>query len=374
MVTRRDVGHGVAAAVAALGAMAATAAAGVLLLDAGRFGGFGRVTAAVVAMAVGGSAEFGAVPASGPPVSMRGSVDVMPLGVALAGAVVLGWLLLRHRDGLLVRGAAAAVAFPVGAVAVAMAARGEVTPPGGGVAGGISGVCGLPAIGPLGRGRSVDALSVGYSVPVWPVLAGAVVGVLAVVGVCWLVVRFRIAARGALWTVGGLVAACLLAGWALGGPAVAGGVLLLLPHIVFGVLSLGLGVPWTVSSEGALACVLDGVAPPSPGGPLTWVAAVLLLLLGVLTVRGGRPLHRAAWLGAAVGAVLGGLALLSRVSVRLGIGAFGFSVPVLDAGLVANPLAALALGGAGGTAAGLLAGGLLRLASVSWPAWRDRAR
>ncbi|WP_245982437.1 hypothetical protein [Lentzea flaviverrucosa] len=373
-MTKRDVGHGVTAAVAALGAMAATAAAGVLLLDAGRFGGFGRVTAAMVAVAVGGSAEFGAVPAGGTPVAVSGSVDVMPLGVALAGAVALGWLLLRHRDGLLVRGAAAAVAFPAGAMAVAMAARGEVIPPGAAAAGGISGVCGLPAIGPLGRGRSVDALSVGVSVPVWPVLAGAVVGVLAVVGVCRLVVRFQIAAHRALWTVGGLVAACLLVAWALGGPAVAGGVLLLLPHIVFGVLSLGLGVPWTVSSEGALACVLDGVAPPSPGGPLTWVAAALLLVLGALTVRGGRPLHRAAWLGAVVGVVLGGLALLSRVSVRLGIGAFGFSVPVLDAGVAANPLAALALGGAGAAAAGLLAGGLLRLASVSWPAWRDRAR
>ena len=167
---------------------------------------------------------------------------------------------------------------------------------------------------------------------------------------------------------------CLLAAWAFGGPAVAGGVLLFLPLLVFGVFSLGLGVPWTVSSDGALACVLDGVAPPSPGGPLTWVAAVVLLAVGVLAGRGGRLLHRAAWLGAVVGVTLGGLALVSRVSVRLGIGAFGFSVPVLDAGLTANAPAALALGSAGGAAAGLLAGGLLRLASVSWPAWRDRAR
>src|SRR5687767_1243542 len=110
MVARRHVWQGVTAAVAALTAMAATAAAGLLLLDAGRFGGFGRLTAAAVAMAVGGSAEFGAAPAGGTPVAVRGSIDLMPLGVALTGAVVLGCLLLRHRDGLLVRGAAAAVA------------------------------------------------------------------------------------------------------------------------------------------------------------------------------------------------------------------------------------------------------------------------
>ncbi|MCX2946923.1 streptophobe family protein [Lentzea sp. NEAU-D7] len=374
MAARRDVWRGVTAAAAALTAMGATAAAGLLLLDAGRFGGFGRLTAAVVAMAVGGSAEFGAVPSGGTPISVRGSVGVMPLGVALAGAVVLGWLLLRRWDGLLVRGAAAAVAFPAGAVAVALLARGDVRPPGGTAAGGISGVCGLPAIGPLGRGRSLDALGVGFTVPVWPVLAGAVAWVLVVGGVCWLVARFRFAVRGALWVAGGLAAACLLVAWAWGGPAAAGGVLFFLPHLVSGVLTLGLGVPWTVSADGALACVLDGAAPPAPGGPLTWVAAAVLLALGALAGRGGDPLRRAAWLGAAVGVALGGLALLSQVSVRLGIGAFGLSVPVLDAGLAANPLAALAFGSAGGAAAGLLAGGLLRLASVSWPAWRDRAR
>lgn len=400
MATRRDVWRGVVAAAAALGAMAGTAAAGLLLLDADRFGGVGRLTAAVVAMAVGGAiefgaiefgavefgaAEFGAVPAGDAPFSVRGGVGVVPSGVALVGAVVLGWLLLRHRDGLLVRGAVAAVAFPAGAVAVGASARGAVTPPGGAAVGGMSGACGLPAVGPLGRGGAVDAFDVAFSVPVGSVLMGAAGGVLAVVGVCWLVARFRIAVRGALWTAGGLAAACLLVAWALGGPVVAGGVLLLLPLIVFGVLSLGLGVPWTVGSDGALACVLDGVAPPAPGGPLTWAAVAVLLTLGVAAAlaggRGGGPLRRAARLGAVVGAVagvaLGVLALLSRASVRLDVDAFGFSFPVLDAWSAANPLAAVGLGGAAGAAAGLAGGllveGALRLASLWWPVWKDRA-
>ncbi|SES07000.1 hypothetical protein SAMN05216188_12120 [Lentzea xinjiangensis] len=392
MTTRRDVWRGVAAAAAALVAMAATAAVALLLLDAGRFGDPGRLTAGVVALAVGGSAEFGAVPSGEVPLAVRGGVDVVPAGVVLVGAVVLGWLLLRHRDGLLVRGAAAAVAFPAGAVAVAMAARGTVTAkgmtpsPSGGAAGGMSGVCGLPAVGPLRRGVSLDAFSVGFSVPVGPVAAGAIGWVLAVVGVCWLISWFQVALRGALWVIGGLTAACLLAAWALGGPVVAGGVLLLLPLLVFGVLSLGLGVPWTVQADGVLACALGGAAPPAPGGPLTWVAVAVLLVLGILAALaggrgGGTPLRRALRNGAVLGAVagvgLGALAWLSQVSVQIGVGAFGFSLPVLDAWAGANPLAVVALGSVGGAAAGLagslLVDGALRLASVSLPAWKNRA-
>ena len=385
MAALREVCRGVAAAVAALAAMAGVAATGLFLLDADRVGGFGGLTAAVVAMSVGGSAEFSAVPAGDLPFAVRGGVTVMPSGISLAGAVVLGWLLLRRRDGLPVRGAAAAVAFPAGLAAVAWSARGAVTLPGGATGGGSgASVCGVPATGPFGRGGSVDALGAGFSVPVWPVLAGSVVWVLAVVGVCGLVARFRPAVRGVLWAAAGLTVACLLVSWVFAGAAAAGGVLLVLPLVVFGALSLGLGVPWTLNSDGALSCVLDAVGPPAPGGPLTWVAVVLLLGLGTVVARAGRrdggPLRRAArlagWLAPAVGAALGLTALLSRVSVELGIGAFGFSLPLLDAGLAADPLVALGLGTAGGAAAGfagsLLVDGSLRLASVSWPAWKDR--
>lgn len=385
MVALREVCRGVVAAVVALAAMAGVAAAGLFLLDADRIGAFGGLTAAVVSLAAGGSAEFGAVPSGDLPFAVRGGVTVVPLGVSLVGAVVLGWLLLRGRDGLLGRGAAAVVAFPAGLAAVAWSARGTVTLPGGATGGGSgASACGVPAAGPFGRGGSVDALGAGFAVPVWSAAAGAVGWVLAVVGVCWLVTRFRVRVRGVVWTAVALTVACLLVASVSGGAAATGAVLLGLPVVVFGAVSLGLGVPWTLTSDGALSCVLDAVAPPAPGGPLTWVAAVVLLVLGVVVARSvgpdGGPLRRAARastrLAPAVGAALAGSALLSRVSVELGIGAFGFTLPVLDARLAADPPAALGLGLVAGAAAGfagsLLVDGSLRLASVSWPAWRDR--
>ncbi|MGW6443247.1 streptophobe family protein [Lentzea sp. NPDC055074] len=376
MAVRRDVWRGVTAAVTSLAAMAGVAAAGLLLLDAGRVGGLGRLTAAIVAMAVGGSAEFGAAPGDAR-FTVRGDVEVVPSGVALAGAVVLGWLLLRHRDGLLVRGAAAATTFTAGVVAIAWTARGTVTPPRG-AAGGLSGTCGLPAASPLGRVGAVDSLGLGFSVPVGPVVAGALCWALAVVGVCWLVARFEVSLRAPLWTVGALVGASLLLAWVLGDPAVAGGMLLLLPSVVVGVVSFGLGVPWTVESSGVLACALDGVAPPSPGGSLTWVALAVLLALGVVTgLAGGlgdRPLLRAACGGAVLGVSLGVLAWMSRLVARLGVEAFAFSVPVLEVRVAASPVGAVLAGGAAGVAGGLLVAGVLRLTSVPWPAWRDRVR
>ncbi|MCC8246254.1 streptophobe family protein [Saccharothrix luteola] len=359
MVTPREVCRGVVASVAALAAMVGVAAAGLLLLDADRIGGFGGLTAAVVALAVGGSVEFSA--AADLPFAVRGGVTVAPLGVSLVGAVVLAWLLLRRRDGLLGRGAAAVVAFPAGVAAVAWAARGTVALPGGATGGGSgASACGVPAAGPFGRGGSVDALGAGFAVPVWPAVAGAVGWVLAVVGVCWLVTRFRVAVRGVVWTTIALTVVCLLVAWVFSGAAAAGAVLLGLPLVVFGALSLGLGVPWTVTSDGALSCVLDAVGPPTPGGPLTWVAVAVLLGLGALVARsGGRdggPLRRAArvsvWLAAVVGAALGGSAVLSRVTVELGVVAFGFTLPVLEARLAADPLVALGLGLAAGAAAG----------------------
>lgn len=373
MTNGRDVWRGVTAAVAALAASVGTAAAGLLLLDAGRVGDAGRMTAAVVALAFGGSAEVGAAPAEGVPVAVRGSLDVVPSGVALVGAVVLGWLLLRRRGGLFVRSAAAAVTFPAGAVVIALWARGRVTPPAG-TSGGGSGVCGLPSPRPLGRDLSVGAPGVDFSVPVWPVAIGAVLWVLAVTGVCWLVVRFRVVRLGPLWTTGGIVVGCVLLALMLGGPAVAGGVVLLFPLVVVAVVTPGLGVPWTVRTDGALACVLDGVAPPPAGGPLVWGAVVVVgVVVAVSAGRTARPWRRAALAGAGTGVVLGVLAWLSSVSVRLGVNAFGFSVPVLDVSVAVNPLAALAWGGVTGAAAVLLADGVLRLVSVGSPAWENRA-
>lgn len=353
----RDVGRGLAAAIAALLAMAGVALAGLLLLDAGRFAGPAALTATVVALAVGGSADVVAVPAGGLPVTVRGAIDVMPLGVSLAGAVVLGAVLLRHgRDGLPVRAAAAAVAVPAGMAVISLLAKGNLTLRS---SGGGGSACGAGA-----GSRFGGAIDAGFSVASVPAAVAAAVWALVVAGMCALAVRFPVVATGlrsAATVSGVLTVGCLIVAGVFGGAAAAGGVLLVLPQVVSGVLLLGLGVPWTVSSGGVLSCALDGVQPLSPGGPLTWVPVVALLACAVVVAtrtgrRLGGPLRRAAvlaaWFAVVTGAALAVVTLLSRVSVELGVTALGMSIPVLDARLAANPLLALAAGLASGALAG----------------------
>jgi hypothetical protein len=380
----RDVRRGLGAAAAALLVMAGVALAALLLLGAGRSGDLAALTATVVALAVGGSADVVAVPAGALPIAVRGAVDVMPLGVSLAGAVVLGALLLRHgRDGLAVRAVTAAVAVAAGLAAIAVPAQGNLALklPGGGSAG--ASACG-PGTGAASRfGGAVDA---GFSAAFVPTAAAAAGWALVVVGACALAVRFPVVVAGlraAVTVFGAITAGCLLVAGVFGGAAAAGGVLLALPQAVCGVLLLGLGVPWTVTSHGVLSCALDGVEPLSPGGPLTWVPIVALLACGIVVAarigrRPGGSLRRAgvlaAWFAVVTGGVLAVVTLLSRVSVELGVTAFGLSIPVLDARLAANPLLALAAGLAAGAVAGfagsLLVDGFHSSASVSSRAWK----
>ncbi|MEV6832327.1 hypothetical protein [Amycolatopsis sp. NPDC051102] len=396
----REAGRGLLAAAAAMGAMAVVALAALLLLGAGRVGGLGPLTAAVVALAVGGTAEFSVVPGAGSPaavtgggfpatsphgtahpaslfagglpttppafptgipsgrlpLSLHGTVDVMPLGVSLLGAAILGALLLRHgRAGLPVRAATAAVAFPAGLAATALAARGSVT---------LRLPAGLGPRLPL-RGALPNQLSATFGVPVAPTVAAAVIGVLAVAAGCWAVLRFPAFAaglRGALLAWGVLTVLGLLAAGTFGGAAAAGGVLLVLPQVVSAV---GLGMPVT--------------SPWAAWPSLTWLPVIVLLGCGIVVAvrtphRPGGPLRRAAVLAVrlalALGVVLAVMALLSRASIELGVAVFGFSLPVL----AANPWLALATGLAGGAAAGLtgslLVDGLRSRSSVSSRAWK----
>ncbi|MEV6639299.1 streptophobe family protein [Amycolatopsis sp. NPDC051371] len=349
----REVARGLAAAVAALFAMAGVAAAGLALLGTGGVG----LTAAVVASAVGGRVEVEAMPAGVLPVAVRGELHVIPLGLSLAGAMVLGWLLLRRRDdGLLVRGAAAAVAFPAALTAIALLAKGKPPLPEGIGGGCVSAGPRLPWSGHL------DA---GFSVAVGPAVLGGVVWALVVVGVCWLVARFPFVAKGfraARWPSAGLVVVCLAAAWTFGGAPAAGGVLLVLPQLVSGAVLLGLGVPWTVDTTGALSCVPD-IGHFTPG---LWVSGALLLGCGIAVAVRRRPLRRAAAAGAVVGGVSTVMTLLSHVSLDVAVTAFGFSVPVLDARLTANPLLALLAGALAGFAGCLLVDAI----SVSSRAWK----
>ncbi len=345
----REVARGLGAAVAALLAMAGVAAAGLAPLGAA------RLTPAVVALAVGGPVDIEAVPSGGLPVAVRGSLHGIPLGVSLAGAVVLGWL-LRRRDGeLLVRAAVAVPAFAAGLAGIAALATGKLPATTGGLRGCVSAARGTPVPG------RVDA---GFSVAVGPTVLGALILALTVVGGCGLMTRFPSAAAGfrvLRWPVAVLVVGCTAAAGAFGGAAAAGGVLLVLPQLVTGAVLLGLGVPWTV--DPALPCVPD-LGQFTPG---LWVSGALLLVsVTVLVVRRGRPLRRAAAVGAVAGGVAVVMTLLSRVSAEVSVAAFGFSVPVLDVRLTANPLLALAAGALAGFAGSLLAGAI----SVSSRAWK----
>lgn len=407
-VLARGAAEGAGAAVIALLAMAGTAAVGLSFLDAEGTGEFGAMTAAAVAMAAGGSAGLDADLAGQIPLAVHGGVDAMPTGVALVGAVVLGWLLLRRGgEGLLVRGAAATVAFAGGVAAAASLARGTVTlrPPDGTTGGAMARMTSGCATGagpgtggpsPGGElpfsGGAFDSFAVGFSVAAGPAVVGAVVGALAVLGVCALAVRFASVATSlsaVLWTLGGIAAVCLPVAAVLGGTEAAGGGLLFAPLAVFGTVLLGLGVPWTLSSEGALACGLDGAGPlPSSGGlplPLVGVSGLVLLAIGIVAAclsrgRPGGALWRSWGLALRLAPVVGAAAvltvLLSRFAFGLDAEAFGVPIALLDAELGANPWHALAVGIAGGAAAGfaasLLVDGMRRAASVSSSTWTNR--
>ncbi|RSM47389.1 hypothetical protein DMA12_09205 [Amycolatopsis balhimycina DSM 5908] len=364
----REAGRGLAAAAAALLAMVMVAAAGLALLGAGRTGGFGALTAAVVALAAGGTAEVGAAPAGGLPVVVRGDLHLLPLGVSLAGAAVLAGVLLRRREnGLLVRGAAAAAGLAMGLSAFAFAARGKLALPGSVTTAG----CVRNGVSPRLPGSG--GLDAGFSVAAGPAVAGAVAGTVVVVGTCLLGTRFPVVTsslRALRWPAAGLAVLCLAAAWIFGGAPAAAVVLLALPQLVCGAVTLGLGVPWTTT--GLLSCAPD----LSPGGPASWVAAAVLLACGVAarSRRPGDPLRRAVAsavrLGPVVGAVIAVVTLLSRASVDITVSAFGLSLPVFDARLTANPLLALVAGVVGGAVAGFAGSLLADGISVSSRAWK----
>ncbi|WP_249999007.1 hypothetical protein [Actinoplanes sp. M2I2] len=368
--------EGAGAAAAAVLAMAGAGAAGLLLLGAAAVGRVDRLTAAVVAMAAGAPAQLAAT-LPGKPVSVHGRLDVMPLGVTLVGAVVLGVLMLRGgRDGLLARGAAAVVVLPGGLGVLAWAARGSFTLPAGGASAAVE-ARGCPSGGGLPGGSS-DALQGGFAVAVLPAVAGAAALVLGVVTVCWTIVRFPAVGAGlrALrWPVAGSAIAGAGAAWAVGGPAAAGGVVLALPLLV--------GSPWTMHVEGVVSCAVDGGRALPTGGPSVLLTVAVVLVSGLAVAAGtgrfrvGGPLRRAVglalWLAPAAGVVLAVLAVLSRVSVGLGAQAFILSVPLLDLRLAADPWLALLTGLGAGAVSGLM-GSLLVDAFVGWRAWRSPAR
>ncbi|MEU0455934.1 streptophobe family protein, partial [Streptomyces sp. NPDC006129] len=192
----------VAAVSWALIGMAGTAALGLRLLEADAAGSLGPMTAAVVALAAGGSVTpSGDVSAFGlTSAEADTAIEITPLGVSLVGAVLLSYFFLRSLRAagvvvspaeLLARAGASVALFVAMLGGLAWAGHDVITIDGGslglddvtGGGGGGGGGVDVPGLGDIGGllpdrlGDLVDArASVGFTVDTAPTLLG---------GLCW---------------------------------------------------------------------------------------------------------------------------------------------------------------------------------------------
>jgi hypothetical protein len=404
-------------------AMAAVGALGVHLLGLDAHAKLGPVTAALVAMAVGGRiSPTGDVSVFGiNAATAQGSIDIMPLGLTLVGAVVVGWLFTRplRRTAVLTlaelgaRAAGAVIAFLVLLAVVAWSGNGTVSVDvssltGSGGSGGddpFGGLGGL--IGGVVGGNTKP--TVGFKVDLAPTLG---------IGLLWIVVVLAfavVASRRAPLPVGwqGLartvrpvasaittvyVGACLvgaLAGIVVGltgngGAKTIGGVLLGTPNGVFLAIPLGMGVSLAGKASGPLThflpAPLNTFLAGGQGKTITvsslaaqdgrvWllpVAVVLMLLAtGVFAaVRTPRkssvePLGTevggaALRLGIALMIVTPVLLALADVTVNANLSVFGFNAVSAGLSVTGNVALALVLGLVEGAALGALGALLVR--------------
>lgn len=335
----RSTVEGLGIGVAAVLAMLAVAVAGAGLALSGVQA---RAGAAVVALAVGAPVDValtGAVPGSdrlpvrgGLPVSVSGSVEVMPLGVTLVGVAVLVLLCGWRRSWPVAGGAL--VGFVVG---VGWCAR-------------------------LGRGGPVDveAVSFSFRAGVASAVLGAVVIAGLALGACLLPRAWRRAVAAvavalgcvaALGTIGGVVAAVFAGGTRVIGVALLGGA------NAVGLAPRAFGVPWDLDTTGPIAealreRLLDGALPgwQGPGPPVALAVAVLATRWH--TTERGWP--TAARLGAAWALGLAAAAGATGVSATATATVFVISLPAAEIALRGNVFVALLIGGAAGTLVGLL--------------------
>ncbi|MFI5980896.1 streptophobe family protein [Streptomyces sp. NPDC051555] len=405
-------GEAVLSAVAAVGwsliVMAGVAALGLHLLGADAAGGsLGAMTAAVVVLAMGGSVTptgdvsvFGVAGAGA-----RTGLDVMPLGVALAGALVLGFFFLRSLRvgaGPAELGARAAL---VAALLVATAGAlgwfghdvvtldGALLPrtPAKVVIPGIGDVGGLlpDRIGDLIGARA----RVGFAVETGPTLLGAAVWVCGVLAVALLSSRRGPAVlarlRPAVSAVLAMLLVAVVAGlgaavWAAAGDAhpgrVLGAALLGAPNGAWVGVLLGLfvpfdgrvtgdaarllpdpvdrlfGVPGAGSGTGSRAVTVGRLAEYDQRVWLLVVGVALLLLyagtLAAVRTPGRGVVGCAVRLGAVTGVALGVLAWLTGLSANASLAVVGVDAVGAGVELRGDVLLAVVLGGVWGTVAG----------------------
>ncbi|MFJ3138212.1 streptophobe family protein [Streptomyces sp. NPDC086843] len=378
----------VAAVSWALIGMAGTAALGLRLLDADAAGSLAPMTAAVVALAAGGSVtpsgDVSAFGLSG--VEAGTAIDLAPLGVGLVGALLLSFFFLRSlRAGgvvvpdreLLARAGAVVALFAAAAGGLAWAGHDLIT-----IDGSALGLDGLPDRGDGGLdvpglgdiegllpdrvGDLVDAqAAVRFTVDTVPTLLGGLgwsAGVLLIALLAsrrtplprgWDVVHRVV--RPAVSAVVAVLLVAVAAGAAAAGYAaigddhprrIAGAALLGAPNGVWLGVQVGLFVPWDARADGALLGALphpvDDLLRTGSEQPLTlgrlaeldgrvWllgVAATLMMLLaGVLTaVRTPVPTSASALVPAERRAGAAGFA--GRCAAALGV-ATAVALPLL---------------------------------------------
>ncbi|WP_152626830.1 streptophobe family protein [Streptacidiphilus carbonis] len=305
----------------AFAAMAAVAALGIHLLGLDTYASLGALVAALVSMAVGGrispsgDVSFFGIDAAG----AQGAIGIVPLGITLVGAVVLGWLFVRPLrrfpvpapGQVLARAGGAVVAFMVLLAVVAWSGNGTVAiklnslpgtgsgsgsgsgSGGGDPLGGLGGLIGNNSSGSgSGSGGGLGGVlggvgsilggntdpTVGFKVNLAPTLALGLLWVLVVLALAlaasrrsplpvgWDALRrtVRPVASAVVTVLVGAVLVGAVAGIVVGltgngGAKTVGAALLAAPNGVFLVVVLGMAVPFNGKASGPLAQFL-----PSP--------------------------------------------------------------------------------------------------------------
>ncbi|WP_426569767.1 streptophobe family protein [Streptomyces canus] len=326
----------------ALIGMAGTAALALHLLGADAAGSLGPMTAAVVALAAGGSVTpSGDVSAFGLTGAQADTaIEITPLGVGLVGALLLSWFFLRSLRAagvvvapaeLFARAGAVVALFVAMLGGLAWAGHDVITIDGGALGldglpggdGGGGGGVGIPGLGDLGDiggllpdriGDLVDAqAAVGFTVDTVPTLLGGLGWSVGVLTIALLASRRTPLPRGwqavhrvvrpAVSAVVTVLLVAVAAGLAAAAYAaigddrpkrIAGAALLGAPNGVWLGVDIGLWVPWDGRASGALTGVL-----PDPLDELLGVGTEQSVTLGRLAELDSRV-----WLLGAATAVM----------------------------------------------------------------------